>query len=146
MEVKYRWKKIVCRIAVGWVSHGFTEKAERRGSAWWGWSGPKLLRKSRKTDRTQRTFDDILHTRKVRKDFQVVLWPSSWFHADICVLATGIVAVERPRCAPRGVFAQGAVLLHDDGGRVRTEGRQLVKSVCACKKGVGVRMRGRAML
>jgi hypothetical protein len=53
-----------------------------------------------------RTFDYILHTRQVRKDVQVILWPSSGLHASICVLEMRVVAVRRPRCAPRGVFAR----------------------------------------
>jgi hypothetical protein len=77
-----------------------------------------LLRKRRKTQDLrgeQRTFDDILHARQVREDVQVVLWPSSWFHANICDLAMGPVAVKGPRCAPRGVFALGAVSRMIDG-------------------------------
>jgi hypothetical protein len=77
-----------------------------------------LLRKRRKTQDLrgeQRTFDDILHARQVREDVQVVLWPSSWFHANICDFAMGPVAVKGPRCAPRGVFALGAVSRMIDG-------------------------------
>ena len=70
-----------------------------------GGSCPNLLRDDEAPK--EPTFDYVLDTSQVREDVQVVLWPASWFHGDIYVGKTVPVAVRRPRCAPRGVFARG---------------------------------------
>lgn len=84
--------------------------------AWWGSTWDAQIRAGTTAD--ERTLDYIFHARQIRKDVDIVLWLASRFHANICVLQGGTVAVRRPRCAPRGVFAR-SVSQHDDVGRTR---------------------------
>jgi hypothetical protein len=90
MDVKYRWKNIVCSIAGALVSCWVVWSEGKCLGIWWGWSSLKLLM-NRKQGRGL-TLDYVLDTGQVGKNVQVVLWPATRLHAHICVLTRGSVA------------------------------------------------------
>lgn len=105
MEVKYRWKKMVCRIAE-WSGQ------DRSGQS--GWRG-------------LRTFDDVLDAGQIGEDVQMVLWPAAGVHGRICPQVGCGVCGESPASPARRAWGGGArvpgfrarVLVGPSGGRWR---------------------------
>lgn len=83
MEVKYLWKKMVCRMAGGQARQSVGPFVYVALS--WGDTQGKA-----RVTQGKHTFNDVLYAGKVGEDVQVVFWPPSWFHGRM-----------RPRCVVR---------------------------------------------